>query len=114
MKKLALFGLSAVLMGLFTVTAYASIPASNGTINGCYKTTSGPGPVPAGQLVVIDSAGTCPTGYAPLNWNQTGPQGPAGLVSQASFTNLNQVNVPVNVYTNVASVTISLPSDETV
>lgn len=86
MKKLMFFGLSAILVGLFTVTAYASIPAPNGTINGCYKTTSGPGPVPAGQLVVVDSTATCPIGYAPLNWNQTGPQGPTGATGATGAT----------------------------
>lgn len=51
--------------------ASASIPASNGTIDGCYNR--------AGSLRVIDSSATCPKGYKPLDWSQTGPQGPAGI-----------------------------------
>lgn len=51
--------------------AYASIPGPDGTINGCYKTSTG-------VLSVIDSSSTCPSGSTSLNWNQTGPQGPAG------------------------------------
>lgn len=43
--------------------AYASIPASDGTINGCRKTTDG-------SLRVIDSTASCPSGYTALNWNQ--------------------------------------------
>src|SRR5665213_35943 len=86
MKRLLLYPLSALLVFTFGITAYASIPASNGTINGCYKISSGPGPVPAGQLVVIDSAATCPSGYAPLNWNQTGVQGPVGQTGATGST----------------------------
>ena len=51
--------------------AVASIPASDGTIHGCYKNSTG-------DLRVIDSTATCPNGTTPLNWNQTGPQGPPG------------------------------------
>lgn len=51
--------------------AYASIPGSNGVINGCYKSSGG-------DLKVIDSSASCASGYKPLNWNQAGPQGPAG------------------------------------
>lgn len=51
--------------------AYASIPAPDGTIHGCYKNATG-------MLIAIDSAASCPTGYTALNWNQTGPPGPAG------------------------------------
>lgn len=51
--------------------AYASIPAPDGTIHGCYKNSTG-------MLIAIDSSASCPTGYTALNWSQTGPQGPAG------------------------------------
>jgi hypothetical protein len=73
MKKLAL---TAGLVLLLSGVAYAAIPDASGVIHGCYKLSN-----PAkGAVVVIDSeAGeTCPSGTAPLNWNQTGPQGPAG------------------------------------
>jgi hypothetical protein len=70
--------LIAVLVTLFvgvTGVAVASIPAADGTINGCYSDATG-------ALRVIDSEDTCPNGTTPLNWNQTGPaggQGPAGV-----------------------------------
>lgn len=122
MKKLLLYSLSLAIVALSTVTAYASIPASDGTITGCYKPSDG-------KLFVIDSTATCPSGTNTLTWNQagpqgptgatgatgaTGPQGPAGMVSQASFTNLNQVNATNLAYTNIATVTIVLPTSETV
>jgi hypothetical protein len=49
----------------------ASIPAPDGTIDGCYSTITN-------ALFVRDSNGSCPLLTTPLNWNQTGPQGPAG------------------------------------
>jgi len=56
------------------VIAEASIPGPDGVIHGCYKNSN-----PAqGALLTIDSAASCPSGYTALNWNQTGPQGPAG------------------------------------
>lgn len=56
--------------------AFASIPDSGGVIHGCYQASG-----TVHDLRVIDSAKTakCPTGYKPLNWNQTGPQGPQGI-----------------------------------
>lgn len=61
-------------VGAGTGIAFASIPGPDGVVHGCYKTSS-----PAqGTLTVIDSAASCPSGTASLNWNQAGPQGPAG------------------------------------
>lgn len=41
------------------------------TINGCYSS--------GGALKVLTpNEPTCPKGYVPIQWNQTGPQGPAG------------------------------------
>src|SRR5476651_1083034 len=63
----------ALIFGLMLFTAgsaVASIPASNGVIDGCRNTTTG-------ALTVIDSAGTCPGGTVPLNWNQAGVAGGA-------------------------------------
>jgi hypothetical protein len=73
MKKLGLVILAIVIL-LAGGVAYASIPAADGTINGCYKNNTG-------ALSVIDSAATCPSGSTALNWSQTGPQGPAGGVA---------------------------------
>jgi hypothetical protein len=73
-KRLAVIS-AAVLLLLVGGIAYASIPAPDGVIHGCYKTST-----PAqGALIAIDSAASCPSGYTALNWNQTGPQGPAGV-----------------------------------
>ena len=44
--------------------AFASIPGSDGTIHGCYKTNN----PNQGTLIVVDSAATCPNGYTALNW----------------------------------------------
>jgi hypothetical protein len=54
--------------------AYASIPATDGTVHGCYQS----GGLGNGSLYVIDSAASCPTGYTALNWQQTAPVGIAG------------------------------------
>lgn len=48
--------------------AQASIPGATGVINGCYKNSNG-------DLIVIDSAASCPTGYTALNWSQGLPSG---------------------------------------
>jgi hypothetical protein len=52
--------------------AYASIPGSDGVINGCYKPSTG-------ALRVVDSATpACSKGEQSIRWNQTGPQGLTG------------------------------------
>lgn len=72
---LAFVALAALVLGV-GVVAYASIPDASGVIHGCRKNSDG-------QLRVIDSdAGqTCANGWTPLNWSQTGPQGPPGLAA---------------------------------
>lgn len=83
------------------VLAYASIPDAGGVINGCYKD----GALNKGSLYVIDSAETCPSGYTALNWNQTGPQGPAGpnLVPRSGATR------DIDVATGASRVTVLCP-----
>ena len=62
-----------VVMLMGGALASASIPAANGVISGCYRTSGG-------ALNVIDaSVTTCGKGQTPLTWNQTGPQGPQGI-----------------------------------
>jgi uncharacterized protein YjbI with pentapeptide repeats len=75
MKRLVLYGLSAILMGLFSMTAYASIPASSGVVNGCYTVQALNG---VHGLGVVDSTGVCPAGTIAINWNQAGIQGSTG------------------------------------
>lgn len=78
MKKRALVatlaGAALIPLGAGIGIAYASIPATDGTVHGCYQ-SSGLG---NGALYVIDSADSCPTGYTALNWQQTAPVGIAG------------------------------------
>jgi hypothetical protein len=74
MRKLVVVLAAVLLMGVGAAVAWASIPGPDGVIHGCYKNSN-----PAqGALIAIDSAASCPSGYTALNWNQTGPQGPAG------------------------------------
>lgn len=72
MRRLGTIGAAIAAVLLLGGIAYASIPAPDGTINGCRKNTDG-------SLRVIDSTATCPSGYTALNWNQTGPQGAPGV-----------------------------------
>ena len=71
--------------------AYASIPDSSGVIHGCYITGTG-------QLRVYDSqsstAKKCGSNEKPLNWNQTGPQGPAGPQGAAGPAGTGRVSGP--------------------
>lgn len=66
---IALIALAAVAVA---GTAYATIPDSSGVIHGCYDS--------GGNLKVIDAPTTpsCPKGYTPVNWNNTGSPGPQG------------------------------------
>lgn len=61
----------ALLAGVGGAAAYASIPNASGVINGCYKTAN----PNKGDLIVIDSAASCPAGYTALNWNQASIRG---------------------------------------
>jgi hypothetical protein len=64
-RRFAVLAAVALLLGIAGV-AYASIPGPDGVIHGCYKTSN-----PAkGSLIVIDSEASCPSGFAPLNWQQ--------------------------------------------
>jgi hypothetical protein len=64
--------LVAIVGGLTAGLASASIPAPNGVIHSCYKTSTG-------AVSVVNSAKVhkCPAGSKGLNWNQTGPAGTA-------------------------------------
>jgi hypothetical protein len=80
-KRLALIVTALLLVGVGAGIAYASIPGPDGVIHGCYKNST-----PAqGALIAVDSAASCPSGYTALNWNQTGPQGPAGPPGLSNF-----------------------------
>jgi hypothetical protein len=53
---------------VISAVAWASIPGSDGVIHACYKNNGG-------QVVVIDSGASCPSGYTALNWSQPGMPG---------------------------------------
>lgn len=62
--------LTTVIVLVTGIIAYASIPDANGIIHGCYKKTGG-------QLRVIDGeTSACDNNEMPIQWDQTGPQGP--------------------------------------
>jgi hypothetical protein len=64
----AALGLLAAVGGI----AYATIPDAGGVIHGCYLNRTG-------LLRVIDtSTSNCTTFETPIEWSQTGPQGPPG------------------------------------
>jgi hypothetical protein len=76
--------------------AYAAIPDSSGVIHGCYLNK-------IGVLRVIDSeAGQkCSSFETPLNWNQTGPPGPAGANGATNV--VVRASVPITLSANTAS-----------
>lgn len=59
--------------------AYAAIPGADGTIQGCYATSSGILGIPSkGDLRVVDSSTDCRANEQAISWNQRGPQGDRG------------------------------------
>lgn len=77
-KRLLIVGLAALAL-LVGGVAYASIPDAQGVIHGCYKTSN-----PAqGAVIAIDSAASCPSGFAVLNWSQLGQVGVLYLRQEA-------------------------------
>lgn len=111
MRKLFVFLGASILIALTSVVAYASIPAPNGTINGCYTTQAVNG---LHGLGVVDSTGVCPAGTTSLNWNQTGPQGPPGIVTFATSSSTATYSVASGTWTAIATVTFNLSQTETV
>jgi len=86
-NKLGLLGaitIAALAGGLTSAVVLAAIPDSSSTIHGCYTNSTG-------TLKVIDSenGGVCASGETSLNWNQTGPQGPAGESAGGQITSKN-------------------------
>lgn len=72
-RKFAIAAGALLLMGAISAGAWAAIPDSGGVIHGCYKLSN-----PAkGSVLIVDSeaGGVCPSGYAALNWNQSGLHG---------------------------------------
>ena len=91
----------AIVVTALATAVYASIPGPGGIINGCRKNSDG-------SLKVIDSAATCGNGYTALDWNQTGPQGPAGANGVSGYE-LATRNVALSPDTN-GVFTVSCPT----
>jgi type VI secretion system secreted protein Hcp len=76
-------------LGAGTALAIGSIPSGDGTITGCYLTSTDAAPLRYGALRVIDPSQTPPAGgptdasacrqdEVTITWSQRGPQGPQG------------------------------------
>lgn len=59
---------------LTATAATASIPSANGVIHSCLQPNNGN----ITRVIDAEAGQTCASNETPLNWNQTGPQGPAG------------------------------------
>jgi hypothetical protein len=69
---------TAAILGVGGAIAVAAIPAADGTINGCYNTSSVQGG-PTGQLRIVDDPSQCTSSSEKaIHWNQQGPPGPKG------------------------------------
>lgn len=106
----ALVVLAAAIAG--GVAAYAAVPDGSGVIHGCYAKRDG-------TLRVIDTGagGACSTTKeTPLNWNQTGSQGPPGPPGPkgdkgdpgSSLTSLNGVPCDAGAEKPNAAVSVSV------
>ncbi len=68
--RVAVTAFACSVLGL--VVAYASIPAADGVIHGCYNQSNG-------NVRIIDSStDACRNSEVPIHWNQQGPIGPQG------------------------------------
>jgi hypothetical protein len=75
------------------------------TINGCYSS--------GGALKVLTPSNpTCPGGYTPITWNQTGPKGDTGATGVLGFyTRSTNVALPANA-TNYVNVNVDCDSGD--
>ncbi|MBV8859664.1 MAG: hypothetical protein JOZ02_22215 [Acidobacteria bacterium] len=72
-RRIAVVVISLAVVALAGGIVAASIPAADGTVNGCYQKNNG-------QLRVVESAAQCHPSELALTWQQQGPQGPQGPV----------------------------------
>jgi hypothetical protein len=100
-RKLAVLAVAIGLVGVGAVAAWASIPGPDGVIHGCYKPSTG-------AVTVIDSSASCGSGLTALNWNQTGPQGPAGSPGVSGYEIVSQTDTPAD--TTRRTTTATCPS----
>ena len=82
--------------------ALASIPDGNGVIHGCYRNSSGH------DLRVIDSPSeSCTSNEVALNWNQTGPQGPAGAAGEQRYYTVSRFEALILQPSSFASTSVA-------
>ncbi len=68
---------------VFAAAAGGTIPASNGTITGCYPSLGALRPL---SLIDPSTGASCPPGLTQVTFNQTGPQGPVGAAGPTGPT----------------------------
>ncbi len=87
-KRLVVVVNAVVLSLIGGAVAFGSIPASDGTISGCYQKSSR-------LLRVIDAAvETCGQNEQAISWAQTGPAGPQGLAGPQGATGATGLQGP--------------------
>src|SRR6476646_10360654 len=62
---------AAAVAGIAGGLAWATTPSSSSVIKACYQKNNG-------QLRIVDSLDACSSSELPIQWNQTGSQGPSG------------------------------------
>ena len=67
--------------------AYATIPDAGGVIHGCYQKNQG-----TLRVIDTDKAQTCASSESPLNWSQTGQQGPPGPTGPSDIWSVDGYN----------------------
>jgi hypothetical protein len=72
---------AAALLVLAGGAAYATIPAANGVIHGCYSNGNG-----GLRVIDADAGQTCGRHESPLTWNQAGPPGAMGATGPTGAT----------------------------
>ncbi len=65
-KILAVLAVAVTLVAVTASVSQASIPGTDGVVHGCYKTAD----LNEGNMYVIDSAASCPSGFTTLDWAQ--------------------------------------------
>jgi collagen triple helix repeat protein len=78
-RRVLVLGVAALAVGVGGSVAYATIPDSNGVINGCYKNRAGADDPNKGQLRVVESAADCKKDETPISWNEKGTKGDQGV-----------------------------------
>ena len=71
-KRTLVFSAALVAVAVGSI-AWGAIPGGTGVITGCYNKTTG-----ALRVVDAEAGASCTPAERPLEWNQTGPEGPPG------------------------------------